>query len=144
MSNLNPIRADKIFKKGDTGKEVEEIQELLNEFGFELVVNGLYDAKTHEAVNEFKIRHNLKDDHIVDNDTMIALKKGPQTIVNYKIKVRQKSIDVREGPGLLPEIITTVSGGTTLKIVEETKNGRYGRLSSGGWIQLDLFNVYKI
>ncbi|WP_257670730.1 N-acetylmuramidase domain-containing protein [Parapedobacter tibetensis] len=55
------------------GNAVELLQELLNEFGHNLIVNGHFDAATDKAVREFQRQNNLVSDGIVFTKTWIRL-----------------------------------------------------------------------
>lgn len=61
--------------KDDEGKEVKKLQEALNELGYDVEINGVYDEKTVEAVFEFQ-----KENEIVNNDGDLGAGYfGPQT-----------------------------------------------------------------
>lgn len=68
-----------------------EIQSLLNNFGYGLVVDGIVGPKTLAAIKDFQAKHGLVVDGIVGPKTMAALKGGsapaPAPSGNRKIKV---------------------------------------------------------
>lgn len=47
------------LSKGSTGKEVKKLQEMLNEIGFNLVVDGEFGPKTDAAVKRFQTKYGL-------------------------------------------------------------------------------------
>lgn len=51
--------ASTILRKGSTGKEVKKLQEMLNEIGFNLVVDGEFGYKTDAAVKQFQTKYGL-------------------------------------------------------------------------------------
>ena len=79
----------------------------------------------------------LKNEKKLEETTM----KEQEEIVEQKIKkekeavVRISPLNVRSTPDLVGNVISKLSEGDKVKIVEE-KNG-WGRLDDGGWILLD-------
>jgi len=63
------------MKLGDTGHNVEELQELLNDNGIVVAVDGDYGPKTVEAVKQFQQREGLAVDGVAGNKTLEKLSK---------------------------------------------------------------------
>jgi peptidoglycan hydrolase-like protein with peptidoglycan-binding domain len=61
-----------VLRRGDTGKAVEVLQELLGG----LAVDGDFGPATEAAVNDFKSAHKLKPNGVVGTKTWDALAKG--------------------------------------------------------------------
>ncbi len=53
---------DRILRRGDKGDDVKKLQELLNELGYEIKVDGDYGRGTKEAVRDFQKKNNLDAD----------------------------------------------------------------------------------
>lgn len=68
---LNPT-----LRKGDSGDDVRDLQELLNQYGYKLEVDGKFGAKTESAVKAFQQSHYLTPDGVVGEKTWAALKPG--------------------------------------------------------------------
>ncbi|MGD9785216.1 MAG: peptidoglycan-binding protein [Hyphomicrobiaceae bacterium] len=50
------------LRRGDQGEDVKALQELLNELGYDLEVDGNYGRGTREAVRDYQKRNNLSAD----------------------------------------------------------------------------------
>lgn len=53
---------DRILRRGDKGDDVKKLQELLNELGYEIKVDGDYGRGTKEAVRDFQKKNKLDAD----------------------------------------------------------------------------------
>lgn len=53
---------DRILRRGDKGDDVKKLQELLNELGYEIKVDGDYGRGTKEAVRDFQQKNKLSAD----------------------------------------------------------------------------------
>lgn len=63
----------KTIKRGDQGAAVSEMQQLLNERGYSLKVDGKFGPKTESALKDFQAKSGLVDDGICGEDTWAAL-----------------------------------------------------------------------
>ena len=81
-----------IFKQGDKGNKVKEIQQKLNKFGYKLYVDGDFGRLTYYAVMDFQMRNKLRKDGIVGNLTLKKLDMPVTPGTMYKPPVRQISI----------------------------------------------------
>ncbi|MCS7073479.1 MAG: peptidoglycan-binding protein, partial [Bacteroidia bacterium] len=63
MSNL--LTPGILLRKGDKGIEVQALQGLLNQFGYNLAVDGDFGNKTEQAVKDYQAKNGLTPDGIV-------------------------------------------------------------------------------
>lgn len=68
--------ADPVLGFGDRGPEVEALQQRLNAFGAELVVDGVFGTATRAAVVAFQAARGLVSDGVVGAVTRAALELG--------------------------------------------------------------------
>lgn len=73
-----------VFKQGDTGDKIKEIQRKLNKFGYNLSVDGIFGASTYYAVIDFQNRHKIEADGIVGPQTLAKLEEPPTPETMYK------------------------------------------------------------
>ncbi len=66
----------KLLKINSRGDAVELLQELLNEYGHQLPINGIFDRTTDQAVRSFQIQQGLVSDGIVYTKTWTKLING--------------------------------------------------------------------
>lgn len=67
------------IKKGSSGSSVRELQELLNQNGYNLSVDGSYGSKTAAAVRDYQSKNGLSVDGITGNQTWSSLYGGGNT-----------------------------------------------------------------
>ena len=65
--------AEALYRSGDHGSEVEEIQLRLKNFGYEIESTGIYDDNTVKVVKAFQEKMELSDDGIVGEETFRKL-----------------------------------------------------------------------
>ena len=58
---------------GSKGSDVKTLQELLNQNGYSLDVDGIFGSKTQEAVKDYQTKNNLAVDGIAGNETWGSL-----------------------------------------------------------------------
>lgn len=77
----------KIFKLGDSSKEVKKIQDELNKYGYSITADGKFGASTDWAIRDFQYRHNINIDGSVSDQTSNLLKQPPtnETRVNSNV-----------------------------------------------------------
>lgn len=107
-----------MLKFGDKGDEVIALQRLMNVFGFNLVVDGIYGVKTEEAVKMLQKCTGLVVDGAVGVKSDAALHK--KDIAKYL-----KENDIEEAAQLLSVDIATV------KAVNKVESNGSGFLSDG-------------
>ena len=61
---------------GSHGSDVKTLQELLNQNGYSLDVDGIFGSKTQEAVKDYQTKNNLAVDGIAGNETWGSLSGG--------------------------------------------------------------------
>ena len=61
---------------GSSGDDVKKLQELLNQNGYTLDVDGKFGSKTRDAVEDYQTKNKLKVDGIVGTNTWGALTNG--------------------------------------------------------------------
>ena len=83
------------LKRGSTGTEVRELQELLNRYGAELTVDGIFGNKTHTAVVEFQKTVGIGTDGIVGPVTWEWLMSGDKVVIKM---VNQCVTDIQNLP----------------------------------------------
>ena len=64
------------IKYGSSGNDVKTLQELLNQNGYNLDVDGIFGQKTQAAVKDYQTKNKLTADGIVGNNTWGALTGG--------------------------------------------------------------------
>lgn len=69
---LKPIYPGRI-EYGDSSKAVRDLQELLNEAGYDIAIDGYFGRGTREAVRDFQRANRLRVDGIVGYETWQAL-----------------------------------------------------------------------
>ncbi|MGA9380470.1 MAG: peptidoglycan-binding protein [Phormidium sp.] len=80
LNRLNQIRNAPVtptplptLRRGSTGSDVKYLQEILNSFGYSLVVDGIFGANTEAAVKKFQKDYSLVVDGIVSPKTWSTL-----------------------------------------------------------------------
>ena len=71
MANYNQV------SYGSEGRDVTELQKLLNKNGYSLDEDGVFGSKTQAAVRDYQKKNNLDVDGIVGDNTWGALTKSP-------------------------------------------------------------------
>lgn len=69
------------LRKGSTGTEVRELQELLNRHGAGLTVDGIFGNGTQTAVINFQKKNGLTPDGIAGPKTWEALYSSTQSVI---------------------------------------------------------------
>lgn len=72
-----------IIKMGEKGNKVKEVQEKLNKFGYNLIVDGDFGPLTFDAVLNFQYRLGLISDGIVGPQTLTKLNEEPTPETTY-------------------------------------------------------------
>ncbi|MCL1974364.1 MAG: N-acetylmuramidase family protein [Bacteroidetes bacterium] len=81
------------LQQGNTGKDVTQLQEALNEKGYTVAVDGKFGKKTHEAVCRFQQDAGLVVDGIVGPKTWDALQQS-QPSIDFEQGAQTLNIDV--------------------------------------------------
>ena len=130
----------RLLKKGSVGGDVKTLQELLNQLGAGLTVDGDFGSKTETAVKAFRKKAGLKQDGkygdqshaalmaaVADNDVGQQTQPEPEqeqpTGPRVKIVCNSGTVNIRTGNGTSYSRITAVAPGTTLEYVASAFNG---------------------
>lgn len=73
-----------VFKSGDKGKQVKELQQKINKFGYSIVEDGDYGEGTAYAVMDFQFKHDIEISGIVSGKTLDTLNSEPKPDTMYK------------------------------------------------------------
>ena len=136
------------YKNGSSGADVKALQELLNQLGAALEVEGQFGSKTEAAVKAFQKKAGIKQDGKYGDQTHAALmaavaeddagqqamtetqteleQEQPvagQTTIRVLIKSSVGKVNIRTGNGTSYSRITAVAPGTMLEYVASTFNG---------------------
>lgn len=134
--DIESILGNRILKYGRTGEDVELLQELLNDLGFDCgKADGDFGAKTRNAVRALQAAAGLEVDGEFGPKTLAALmsliaeKEVGDNIATEKEKVvvvtADVSANVRFGPGTNYGIITAAKRDAELPYVGIADNGWY-------------------
>ena len=138
----------RLLKNGSSGSDVKALQELLNQLGAGLTVDGQFGSKTEAAVKAFQKKAGLKQDGKYGDQTHAALmaavaeddagqqamtetqpapdQEQPiagQTTIRVTIRSSGGKVNVRTGNGTSYSRITAVAPGTVLEYVATALNG---------------------
>lgn len=138
----------RLLKKGSSGSDVKALQELLNQLGATLEVDGEFGSKTETAVKAFQKKASLKQDGKYGDQTHAALlaavseqdagqqamtetqpapeQEQPisgQTTIRVTIRSSGGKVNIRAGNGTSYSRITAVADGTVLEYVATALNG---------------------
>ena len=146
-STTASILGTRLLKRGHTGADVKELQELLNEFGFDAgKVDGDFGYNTEAAVKRMQTAANIEVDGKYGNKSHAALmdmvadnepNANPSTEkIGKKLIVTGNRVNVRSGAGTQYKILTVVKKNTELEYTAQASNGWYSVMINGetGWI----------
>ena len=149
----------RLLKKGSVGSDVKTLQELLNQLGATLAVDGDFGSKTEAAVKAFQKKAGLKQDGKYGDQTHAALMAAiadhdvgqndepepepdpdptpaPSTTKNVTITCDNGTVNIRVGNDTKYAQITAVKSGTVLPWVATAENGWHAVVVSDrvGWV----------
>lgn len=132
----------RLLKKGSVGSDVKTRQELLNQLGAALAVDGNFGSKTESAVKAFQKKGGLKHDGkygdqthaalmaaIADNDvgqqTETVTEQEPEKTTGTKVKIicDNGTVNIRVGNGTDYARITAVKDGSIFEYIATADNG---------------------
>lgn len=144
-ADLDVPLGSRLLKRGLTGKDVKALQELLNQLGATLEVDGIYGSKSEAAVKAFQKKAGLKQDGLYGNLTHTALMAavgdddvGQQTATaekpedEHELQVASQrviisstggKVNIRCGNGTGYSRISAVAPGTVLEYIATAQNG---------------------
>lgn len=128
----------KTLSKGCSGEAVKTLQENLNTLGHSCgKADGIYGAKTANAVCEFQGKHNLTEDGIAGPLTLAAIKTALANsfVVGDTVVVIANLLNVRNGAGTNYDVMATIKKNAAYTL-SEVSNG-WGKLQElSGWVSL--------
>ena len=146
----------RLLKKGSSGADVKTLQELLNQLGAALTVDGDFGSKTESAVKAFQKKAGLKQDGkygdqthtalmaaVADNDVGQKTEPDPEPetpqetpVTRVKIVCDNGTVNIRQGNGADYARITSVKDGTELEWIATAQNGWHAVKvgSQVGWV----------
>ena len=151
----------RLLKNGSVGGDVKSLQELLNQLGAALEVDGDFGSKTEATVKAFQKKAGFKQDGLYGNLTHTALMAAiadndvgqqamtetqpdseqdqpvaGQTTIRVLIKSSGGKVNIRTGNGTSYSRITAVAPGTMLEYVASAFNGWHAVKVGGqvGWV----------
>lgn len=150
------VASASLIKKGGTGSQVREIQEMLSTSGYKIIVDGKFGDATEAAVKSFQKQNGLTPDGVVGPKTKAALQKsverqastglssGPSSMVAsgtvYVVKKNETLSEIAQKLGVKISRLMEINGirnpnfireGQKLRISEPPK-GSIGGGSAGG------------
>ena len=145
----------RLLKKGSVGGDVKTLQELLNQLGASLTVDGDFGSKTEAAVKAFQKKAGLKQDGkygdqthaalmaaVADNDVGQRTQPEPEpepakpTGTKVKIVCDNGTVNIRVGNGTEYARITAAADGTVFEHIAIAANGWHAVKvgSQVGWV----------
>ena len=145
----------RLLKNGSVGGDVKTLQELLNQVGATLAVDGNFGSKTETAVKAFQKKAGLKQDGkygdqthaalmaaVADNDVGQQTQSAPEseqeqpTVARVKIVCNSGTVNIRVGNGTDYGRITAVADGTVFEHITTAANGWHAVKvgSQIGWV----------
>ncbi len=114
-----------LLKKNDSGDAVSMLQELLNENGASLLVNGIFNAETENAVSAFQLNNNLVSDGKVYTKTWTRLINSSKADLRAMDKKFMKESDLKQMADSLGVELAAI------KAVNDVESGGRGFLIAG-------------
>lgn len=105
------------IRLNSTGADVKALQELLNEWGYPINIDGIFGQKTHEAVCRFQKSKHLTPDGCVGQKTWLALQNA-ETLAMKEIRLEEA--DFQKAAEILNVEVAAI------KAVQEVETGGKG------------------
>jgi len=145
VQNTNSV--DTILNIGDRGAAVKSMQEKLIELGFSCGdegADGDFGQATYNAVKNFQRKiGGILIDGIAGSQTLTAIDKAIAALShdkNRSIKITANILNVRSGPGMNYQVVSSVRKGAVCTLVDETAGwGKIDRPS--GWISSQYYET---
>lgn len=93
---LTIIDTSATYEQGAVSEAVQNVEEMLNAVGYNLVVDGYYDYDTIEAVQQFQIDNNLPNSGALDEETAVALVEQLRNVISENDTQLEKAIELLE------------------------------------------------
>ncbi|MBQ3760380.1 MAG: peptidoglycan-binding protein [Clostridia bacterium] len=148
----------RLLKNGSTGTDVKTLQELLNQLGASLTVDGIFGNKTEAAVIAFQKKAGIKQDGkygdqshaafmaaIAEKDAPLQTDPAPAEPVQDEPVTNERkvvitcdggTVNIRVGNDTKYARITVAEGGTVLLYVATAENGWHAVIVGDrvGWV----------
>jgi len=148
----------RLLKNGSTGTDVKTLQELLNQVGASLTVDGIFGSKTEAAVRDFQKKAGIKQDGkygdqshaalmaaIAEKDAPLQTDPVPAEPTQEEPVTTEKkavitcdngTVNIRVGNDTKYARITAAEGGTVLPYVATADNGWHAVIVGDrvGWV----------
>src|SRR3546814_2679665 len=97
-----------LLKSNSRGDAVELLQELLNEYGHRLLISGIFDTTTDQAVRSFQTQQGLVSDGLVYTKTWTKLINGVPVVMGKMEEKYMMEADIRAPAGTLGVDVATI------------------------------------
>ncbi|MEO1591929.1 MAG: peptidoglycan-binding protein [Cyanobacteria bacterium J06632_22] len=112
-----------VLRFGARGKAVQELQKLLNTYGYNLPVDGIFGAWTEGVVKDFQFVRFLGNDGIVGNKTWRALfTRGPIDMPVLRLNNNRDEVKIVQD--ILSRLVQ--DGNTSAVYYPDRVDGRFG------------------
>lgn len=145
VQNTNSV--DTILNIGDRGAAVRSMQEKLIKLGFSCGgagADGDFGQATYNAVKNFQRKiGGILIDGIAGYQTLTAIDKAIAALSydkNMSIKITANILNVRSGPGMNYQVVSSVRKGAVCTLVDETAG--WGKIKNpSGWISSQYYET---
>lgn len=143
----NTSSVDTILNIGDRGSAVKAMQEKLIKLGFSCGnagADGDFGQATYNAVKNFQRKiGGILIDGIAGCQTLTAIDKAIAALSsdkNRSIKITANILNVRSGPGMNYQVVSSVRKGAVCTLVDETAG--WGKIKNpSGWISSQYYET---
>lgn len=130
VSRFNPRCT---LRRGMRGQRVMALQDVLADDGYKLTADGVFGARTEDALRDYQLAHGLIVSGMGDDDTRKALGLTDPYADAYDdapdvqpagpcVRITGDSVNLRVGPGTYYDVAAIAHAGDTLSL-EENANG---------------------
>lgn len=121
------------------------VQKKLIQLGYNVDVNGFYDAKTRKAVKAFQTSRGLNETSVLDAETKAAILSEGESLDGMYAVTRFDGVTLRNGPGSEYKSLEELSDGERLLILATVNEWLQVKLYSGikGYIAKSLVQVVE-
>ena len=132
---IDIILGSRLLRKGDTGKDVVALQELLNAVGFDCGnADGVFGSQTKRELREFQRKYGLEVDGVfgpLSHQKLLAVSVSRE----FEIRITGGKVNVRNVPNVLTgKVQYVVKKGSKLKAVGRDAATGWYRLTDGNYI----------
>lgn len=132
VADLNVTLGSRLLKAGTQGNDVKALQELLNQLGATLEVDGIYGAATEIAVSAYQKKAGIKQDGIYGDKTHASLMAA---IADKDEAMKDDALDsskqVLEGEEQKRIVIVSQGGKVNIRVGNNTKYSRISLVAPG-------------